>query len=633
MNSEATLTKPLFIAGDARAGEGLMSMMVRAAEANVMGRLHRLALFAGVTGARVDSIPFTRSQDAQKIAQLLSVDAAEVQGRMHPAAPHSSADEYVDWYGTPLHRRYLETRRRRVAPASLAAFGHDLAIWSVKPLTFCPDSLEHLVDQCPACGRTLTWAKSSSLSQCGSCGRFLVAGQGRRIEGELVDDARRVAALISPCDHERQSALSVLPAPFHEWEAGDVFQAVVELGLVSRSPVASPKCTRWATMSRGGFEDYSVDDLVAGYRFVRDWPHSLRSHLAGLTKSRTGTARNLMGRMGKYFDSQAPRTPVRKLVRQCVPELIHDLDVPLRVNQFRVDGVARRDDLVSATDAAVAAQTDKKMIARLASSPTCCIAKSPGTSLYSRAAVVNAFEAWRASSSIWDVAKAIGLPTYCVKALATARMIRDTDNSDAFLLSKDGGLIERVSVGEFCQVIQAVPIQEAGSRVVPLSEAMTGVLHPETWVRAFEGLLGGQLRKAGLAEGGGRLSDRILVYDQDFEHLRFNDERREPPESAVSALEAATILGVSNTLVSGAVQIGMIVGRQTSVCIEVPVSAVRRYRRDYIGAQEVSRKTGVGSQRFSAMMRARGCEPIGKVHSTTLWRRDDAVRIFPSQLQ
>lgn len=121
MNScEATLTKPLFIGGDVRAGEGLMSMMVRAAEANVMGRLHRLALFAGVTGTRVDSIPFTRSQDAQKIAQLLSVDAAEVRGRMHPTAPHSSADEYVDWYGTPLHRRYLETRRRRVAPASLA---------------------------------------------------------------------------------------------------------------------------------------------------------------------------------------------------------------------------------------------------------------------------------------------------------------------------------------------------------------------------------------------------------------------------------------------------------------------------------------------------------------------------------
>jgi len=58
--------------------------------------------------------------------------------------------------------------------------------------------------------------------------------------------------------------------------------------------------------------------------------------------------------------------------------------------------------------------------------------------------------------------------------------------------------------------------------------------------------------------------------------------------------------------------------------VQVPLSEVRRYRWDFIGAQEVKRKAGLSGQRISALMKARGFKPAGDVYNTLFWRRADA---------
>ena len=104
------------------------------------------------------------------------------------------------------------------------------------------------------------------------------------------------------------------------------------------------------------------------------------------------------------------------------------------------------------------------------------------------------------------------------------------------------------------------------------------------------------------------------------------------PEVTVSGMVAADMLGVSNTLVSGAVRLGLIRGRKTRRRIEVPLSEVRRYGREFIGADEVAKKTGVRAQDFSAAMRSNGFEPLGQAYNTNFWRRADAEELYPSQL-
>lgn len=223
-------------------------------------------------------------------------------------------------------------------------------------------------------------------------------------------------------------------------------------------------------------------------------------------------------------------------------------------------------------------------------------------------------EAWRASIAFRQVAAVLGLQTYCVQSLLDAGLIEAPANVDAALLAQEA-LITKESADRFMLRFARVPLSGGGSQIVSFREAMRDVLAPDLWVQGFEGLLSGALRLVKYAETDACLADRLYVYDDDFEHLRISDDRRDPPDLSVSASEAAELLNVSNTLVSGAVKIGLIQGMPTKTSVQVLLSEVRRYRRDFIGAQEVKRKAGLSAQRFSALMKALGFKPASDVYT------------------
>jgi hypothetical protein len=55
---------------------------------------------------------------------------------------------------------------------------------------------------------------------------------------------------------------------------------------------------------------------------VRDWPDSLHEVLGQITDKRRGEMRTLLGPLGKFFDSTAPATPLRMLIRETVREAL-----------------------------------------------------------------------------------------------------------------------------------------------------------------------------------------------------------------------------------------------------------------------------------------------------------------------
>lgn len=152
-----TLPLPLLIRVDPRPDEALLSILVRASQENVLGRLHRVASLAHLEKHRVEYLPFTAVQASESLAALLGVDEQLVSMRMHPKAAHSSADEYIDWYGTVLPRRYVETRRIRFGNAGVEDFVR--AQWAIRPLSFCPETGDILRHSCPSCGVDQVWAK------------------------------------------------------------------------------------------------------------------------------------------------------------------------------------------------------------------------------------------------------------------------------------------------------------------------------------------------------------------------------------------------------------------------------------------------------------------------------------------
>ena len=253
------------------------------------------------------------------------------------------------WHGPA--RRFVETTARRISPLGLRASGHHRAVWMVKGLTYCPDTFEELTSRCPGCDGKLQWETARALSRCESCWTVLADYPGGRLSADLHADAKDVAGLVSPDSQVRNQVLRSLPQPFCSWEPGDVFQAAVELGLITSSPIAPPNCPRSKLLSVGDFSRFSAAELVSGYNFIKSWPRSFRRHVEEVTRERRGDRRTFLGRMGKYFDRLAPETPLCRLIRQELPAVLGELNVSTCGRRSDDADRSRRDGTITSNDA------------------------------------------------------------------------------------------------------------------------------------------------------------------------------------------------------------------------------------------------------------------------------------------
>ena len=132
------------------------------------------------------------------------------------------------------------------------------------------------------CGHPLGWAIAKGNSVCDVCEACLrprAHETAETIGDHIRDDCIDAAALISGDARVRNLVLAKLPPPFHAWEAGDVFAAIVELGVTSEddlTPETGKELSR--RMARGDFSQFLPKHLAWGYRFLRGWPDTINEH-------------------------------------------------------------------------------------------------------------------------------------------------------------------------------------------------------------------------------------------------------------------------------------------------------------------------------------------------------------------
>lgn len=630
-DQQVALPKPLLIAVHAHKDEALMSILMRASHENVLGRAPRLASLAGIETNRVEYLPFTKLDEAGRLAALLGMPDSDIRRRMHPDAMHPSADEYVDWYGTPLPRRYIETRQIRFSDTGGADYVR--ATWAIKPLDFCPETRSPLRSACNACGAEQRWTSVKQLGVCHECRASLVVSSPT--VSNICLGAILASGLVSIDPEERAATVAGLPAPFNTWQAGDVFQAVVELGLISSSPIAPPGCTRLKAMGRGNFGGYDHRQLAAGFEFVQAWPESLHHHVKQVTHGRSGAIRVLLGRLGKYVDQQGAASPLRRAMDVELPNAIAAMDVPLKA--YKVGGVVkeRRKGIATVSEAALLFGVDKKVIGKLQKSPRCLVSRGVSRSsviLLDQAAIEHAMLEWRSGMTHARAAIAIGAPPYAVPALVDAGFLQSVNCLDAEMLADGANMVTTSSVESLrCAIIATACNAVDDPMACDLRDGMVRILHPATWVEVVRSLVQGKIAHTPPI-GDKRFLHGIRVAPRDLEHFRLLDERRPLPDALVSGVVAADLLAVSNTLVSGAVAAGLINGSRQAGRIDIPLSEVRRYGAEFIGAEEVSRDTGLRSQDLAVAMRGAAFEPAGQMYNTYYWRRAEVRALLGSQI-
>lgn len=574
-----------------------------------------------MTGVRASPafVAFTQTH----LASAFALEVAEIEERMHLALEEDGRRDRVHFFGVALDRRLLEAKVRRVSPAALALSSHHRAAWMIRALDFCPESMEFLVDVCPACGCRLGWTKCKSLKRCDGCDSLLTSHPGKLVPADLRADARAAALIISTDPEVRRNAMAVLPVAFASWSPGDVFAALVEFGAAVGTATGSEAAVNRA-IGAGRFDGFGVADLVAGYRFATTWPDSLIEHVRQKYEAQGSTsAARCLGTLGKYMASTSAPSPLRDLIRREAGKAIHAAGIPAKLYARNADGGAERTGVVTAREAEARFKITRRTLSRLEGKSPTFRGKSPGqkgTSLYDLRRLEVLADARDRSVTTDAAACRLGIPIHAVRPLADANLITEATDPDLVLVY-EVGRIEISSIERLRTTLteRSTPEIPGG---VSLGDALRSEVRPSAWARVVEKLMAGELLACLSSDPEGFLGAAFVAKQPLASTLEACGEE---PDGVVSCLAAARILGTSEQFVAAATQAGYLVGVVRPRKSEISLQSVQRFAASYLLSTEVAERVGCNPAAVRRRMRAHGFTPVATIYRCNLWDRASFV--------
>lgn len=518
-----------------------MSLILRAAEMNVFPLPKDMLGLAGIVSLKPAFIPFSHGDAVGPLGQLLGIGIDEIACRFHTVVRREGYADSINWYGTPLPRKYISTDRR-ISPRSLKKQRYDRAVWSIRALSFCPSSFERLIASCPHCPKKLAWKASNGIHVCPNCGRSLLKGKPGKIPWRLRKLAKLAADLVNPSPILRSKAIKQFPEPFRSWEPGDVFVAIVEMGLFD-SGLGEQEYNRAAKLvSAGDFSEFDVGHLVTGVKVLMDWPRSLHFMLGSEISYRAGGINKCLGRFGRFMGNQMAKRPIVDLLRAEAQSALRERDIPLGAAGVIPDWL-KRDDRISAKEAVGRYGIDMKTLRRL-NEKGHCVVRQDGREEFIRydPRLESSVAAYKDSISIGACARKLGVPAFVIPELEAIDLLSVVSDHDAILLADGEARLTKASLRAVQDAIERKPV--AAGPGVSIAEAMAGVLDPSRWASVLKAIASGSLRKIATLPKGAPPMVHLVVHVGDMETLCRNwSQENLPVGIAVSLPEAARLLG------------------------------------------------------------------------------------------
>lgn len=368
----------------------------------------------------------------------------------------------------------------------------------------------------------------------------------------------------------------------------------------------------------GDFSQYSTEELVAGWDFIRDWPTSFDNMVSQIAQGRSIATWKHLGRLAKFAPSRVPGTAVCKLVKERIAYL--------RSNS-RPDAAARLGRaLLTASEASEVFGVDKPILRRLGLDGNCVVEHKGGSKLFKRACLHQAILVWRTSCTAGEVASTLGLPEPFVPFVAAAGLIKSIDDVDAVALANGQERYEADSVALLVEHLGTASKSCPSDLTQPVSllESMTGVLSPDRWIQVVKGVCDQTLPAHRPALSANALDLEIRATD--LHPFLSGIIGEEIPDLDVSYLTAEKLTGLDDIVVGGAVKSGLIQGRTVGGKTKVPLSELARFGEVFALAKDGARKLGIAPVYFAEAMRSRGYKPAGKAHHCIVWFKADVER-------
>lgn len=562
-------------------GEGIPELLQRAAATNGYRNVVDVMRIAdpgwGVPASAGTSVV------GREAALARALGVVQGAGAIERLAYHSISGRpgWQDFFGTPIRRVHREVRHRRVSPRALRASPHGRAVWSIKLLGFDPSTRERLLEECPGCGRRLTFRTTLGIEYCDCCmtadrhGMPVGAVDLRDLTQPLVevgdDEALDfAAALVDPV----QDAHRFLPAgsSFGSVEPGETFELVYAVACAVVAAEAG-RSSSWRAKSHEEFALVGADALAEAGRVVLGWPsafHDLGERLRRTRVTRPGhfgVAKELGPITGLSMDPNLPAA-IRNLVRS-------EIRANMAASAFEHGLVRKADnrhraDLVTMQEASKRFGFNRRRWADLAADPRAGALRVPGASkapvLMPLANIRTIVAEARDLEGANELAARWGVPAWEIELLSRKGHLRLARGPGTLLLGKgtfytgasvrnaEANLAELVTAG--IPTVDTVTLNAAaeafrrdlGQPLISIASAvMSGEI--EVWRGSDGGILSGLLLSASLAPA-------------DI-HARHSRAR----EMGLNQKEAAALLHASAVTVSELVAEGLLASPMTPCSI------------------------------------------------------------------
>ena len=250
-------------------GEPLNGIIFRSAATNMHGSTTFIAASAGLRTGELYRVGVSSDLDERRLARVLGVPLADVLSRRTPIVEKRRAMAKVDFFGATVPSWDLILKRRRVSPAALRQSPHQRALAGHGLVPFCHEHGEMLIDQCPRCGASLTWAKAEGVDLCPdpNCLFDLREARTCRIDEPTLERVRPLVQLLDPDPAIHGSARSALTDDLRVMNRGETFEFAWRFGRIALNGGVGPRLSAKALAA-----ETIVDTLATGADIITDWP-------------------------------------------------------------------------------------------------------------------------------------------------------------------------------------------------------------------------------------------------------------------------------------------------------------------------------------------------------------------------
>jgi len=432
-----------------------------------------------------------------------------------------------------------------------------------------------------------------------------------------------VARLVDPKPEVRGAILKKLPAPFCDWEAGDVFVGAVEMGLAFSFPDREAYKSISRKTASGDYSDFEVEHLVAGYRAILRWPESFHDFLPGVLSDKRGDMHRRLGPFAKYLMwSSNYERPIARLLREEVKRVLTQDDlIPFGGNGIRAKWMKRTDRLTR-NEAGKKFGVEPKLVARLGKEG-CSVVRlgvNKDRLFYDPEKLGPSVAIYKSSVSGDECARQIGVPIFCVPALAQAGLLAAVTDHDAALMAQEVIYTEASAAGIANELRKLSVRSERGRK---LTSCMELQFHPDAWADVVNALLRGEIGVTRMSGADHSPLSKMQVSISDFKAFRSTLQERPAPEDiTIPSVTAGLLLGVPGDVIAQMIKVGLIRGlfqKRTGI---IRLSDLSSFSEHYLLGGEGDARSG--RRGFSARMRASGFESIAVVGKHWIWSRAQA---------